>query len=155
MTLVELPRGADRARVRPLLELADDAPREVDAVLAEDRIFVLVDGDALVGEAAIADRGEGVVELRSLAIAAAHQGQGRGRALVEALLERLRGEGVRRVIVATAIAGLGVVRFYLRLGFRASSIERDAFTPERGYPSGLQEGGIPILDRIWFDLDLA
>ena len=157
MRLREVPPGPERAPLRPLLELADDAPAEVERALVEGRLFAAEDGEAIVGELLVGERGEDgarEVEIRSLAIAEAHQGRGLGRALVTAVLARLRAEGIRRVRVATAIAGLGVVRFYLRLGFRAAAIERDAFTPARGYPPDLMEDGIPIRDRIWFDLDL-
>ena len=56
--------------------------------------------------------------------------------------------------VATGTADVGNLRFYQRLGFRMLSIERDVFTPEWGYPEGLEVDGIPLLDRVWFDQEL-
>ena len=41
-----------------------------------------------------------------------------------------------RVLVATAAADIGNLRFYQRQGFRMRSVERDAFTPATGYPPG-------------------
>ena len=41
--------------------------------------------------------------------------------------------------------------FYQRLGFRLSHIEHDFFTPERGYPVGLAENGIPTRDMAWME----
>ena len=39
-------------------------------------------------------------------------------------------------------------------GFRASSIDRDAFTPEAGYQPGLRADEIPLRDAIRFELSL-
>ena len=52
---------------------------------------------------------------------------------------------------ATATADTGLLRFYQRLGFRMTRIERDAFTSDAGYPPDLIADGIPILDRVWLD----
>jgi hypothetical protein len=35
--------------------------------------------------------------------------------------------------------------------FRFWRIERDVFAPERGYPEGLEENGIPLRDMVWLD----
>jgi hypothetical protein len=58
------------------------------------------------------------------------------------------------LVVATAAADIGNLRFYQRLGFRLRSIERDAFTPAIGYPPGLEIDGIELRDRVWLDLSL-
>jgi hypothetical protein len=58
-------------------------------------------------------------------------------------------------MVATATADVGNLRFYQRCGFRLRSVERDAFTTERGYPAGLESDGIPVRDRVWLDADIS
>jgi hypothetical protein len=58
------------------------------------------------------------------------------------------------VLVATASADTGNLRFYQRLGFRMLRIQRDAFTTAHGYPDGLTIDGIPLRDRVWLTLDL-
>jgi hypothetical protein len=58
------------------------------------------------------------------------------------------------MLVATASADTGNLRFYQRLGFRMLSIQRDAFTAADGYPAGLVIDGIPLLDRVWLTLGL-
>jgi hypothetical protein len=62
--------------------------------------------------------------------------------------------GERRLVVATAAADVGTLRFYQRLGFRMLRVERDAFTPADGYAEGLTIDGIPLRDRVWLDLAL-
>jgi hypothetical protein len=59
------------------------------------------------------------------------------------------------MIVATAAADIENLCFYQRLGFRMRSIERDAFTPERGYPAGTLVDGIELRDRVWLDQGLS
>jgi hypothetical protein len=58
---------------------------------------------------------------------------------------------VTTVLVATAAADIGNLRFYQRQGFRMRSVERDAFTPATGYPPGLLIDGIELRDRVWLD----
>ena len=64
-------------------------------------------------------------------------------------------EGVTTLLVVTAAADIGNLRFYQRQGFRMQSIVRDAFTPATGYPPGLHIDGIKLRDRVWFDLQLG
>jgi hypothetical protein len=60
-------------------------------------------------------------------------------------------ESVTTLLVATAAADIGNLRFYQRQGFRMRSVERDAFTPATGYPPGLLIDGIELRDRVWLD----
>jgi hypothetical protein len=59
------------------------------------------------------------------------------------------------VLVATAAADIGNLRFYQRQGFRMRSIERDAFTAKTGYPADIDIDGITLRDRVWLDYPLA
>jgi ribosomal protein S18 acetylase RimI-like enzyme len=77
-----------------------------------------------------------------------HEREGIGTALVRAALDRAFAAGATQVLVATATADIGNLRFYQRLGFRMDRIERDVFTAERGY-AALDVDGIPVRDRVW------
>ena len=59
------------------------------------------------------------------------------------------------VLVATAAADIGNLRFYQRQGFRMRWIERDAFTPATGYSPDIVIDGIKLRDRVWLDYLLA
>jgi len=74
--------------------------------------------------------------------------------LVARAVAECRAAGDRRLVVATAAADVGILRFYQRLGFRMLRIERDAFTPGDGYAEGLAIDGVPLRDRVWLDLAL-
>lgn len=94
------------------------------------------------------------VELKAVAVDEALQGRGIGRRLLIAVLEDLKARGVRRVVVGTGNSGVGVLAFYQKAGFRLWKIERDFFSPARGYPAGLEENGIPLRDMVWMDQEL-
>jgi hypothetical protein len=61
---------------------------------------------------------------------------------------------LRALVVATAAADIGNLRFYQRLGFRMRSSARDAFTEANGY-ARQDVDGIELRDRVWLDLDIA
>jgi hypothetical protein len=69
-----------------------------------------------------------------------------------AAIELTRAGGGSELVVATAAADIGNLRFYQRLGFRMRSVERDAFTPATGYEPGLEIDGVELRDRVWLDL---
>jgi predicted N-acetyltransferase YhbS len=145
-----------RAALRPLFELAEDSSRELDAYIDAGRVLVARDGDTIVGHIQITDtRRPADAELKNMAVHPSHQRRGVGRALVVAAIDLLRDERRSTLVVATAAADIGNLRFYQRLGFRMRSIERDAFTPATGYPPGLEIDGIELRDRVWLDLPLA
>ena len=141
--------SGDRAELRPLFALADDSPAQLDAYIDKGRVLVAVDDGEIVGHAQLIGD-----ELKSLAVAEDRQGEGIGRALVARAIDERRAAGARTLMVATAAADIGNLRFYQRVGFRMLRVERDAFTPAQGYPDDLDVDGIPLRDRIWFSLEL-
>jgi GNAT superfamily N-acetyltransferase len=78
-------------------------------------------------------------------------GLGLGSRLVRAAVDLVAAEGGTELVVATAAADVGNLRFYQRQGFRMRDVERDAFTTATGYPPGLTIDGIPLRDRVWLD----
>jgi ribosomal protein S18 acetylase RimI-like enzyme len=147
---------ADRGALLPLFALADDSPTQVAAYLPLGEILVARDGELIVGHAQIVESGmPGEFELKSIAVIEGRQRAGIGRDLVAAVVVRCRERGGRRLIVSTATASVGTLRFYQRLGFRMYQIVQDAFGPSSGYPDGLLLDGIPLRDQAWLELDLG
>jgi GNAT superfamily N-acetyltransferase len=145
-----------RSELRPLFELADDSAVQLDRYVELGRVLVARDGAALIGHLQLVPTGQaGEIEITNMAVVPERQGGGVGKALIATAIERCRGESWTRLLVATAGADTGNLRFYQRSGFRLLSVERDAFTPETGYPDPIEIDGIPLRDRVWFSLDLA
>jgi amino-acid N-acetyltransferase len=79
---------------------------------------VAVDGDAVVGCAALRLLWDDLGEVRSLAVLEGHHGRGIGQQLVTAILEEARALGLPRVIALTR-----EVPFFQRAGFVVASRE--------------------------------
>ena len=95
-----------------------------------------------------------VAEIKNIAVHPGHARRGIGRALVGRAIEVARAEGCSSLVVSTAAADIGNLRFYQRLGFRLTWIEHDAFTAENGYPSGFEIDGIELRDAVHLALPL-
>jgi ribosomal protein S18 acetylase RimI-like enzyme len=145
-----------RASLRHLFELADDSSEQIDAYITLGRVLVAGnDLGEIVGHLQLIPTPAGdTVELKSIAVLPDLQRCGIGGRLVAHALAICREEGIRVVTVTTATADIANLRFYQRLGFRATTIERDAFTVEKGYPPLLEADGIPVRDSITFTLPL-
>ena len=65
-----------------LLLLADEQEDMIDRYLERGVMYVLDDG-GVKGECVVTDEGDGVLELKNLAVEPAFQGHGYGKALVE------------------------------------------------------------------------
>ena len=153
--LSRVPPGAQRERYWPLLLLADESEEQVRSYINRGELYAYLDENALaVGIVLTIPAEDGSVELKAVAVDVAQQGRGLGRRMLAAVLEELRRSGVRRAVVGTANAGIGQLAYYQKAGFRLLRIERDFFSPERGYPAVMEDNGIRLRDMVWMDLEL-
>jgi len=141
----------DRAELDGLFAEAEDSVEQLRAYRDLGRVLVARRGSgAPVGHLQLVPTDvPQEIEIKNMAVVPAERGNGVGRSLVEDALRRCAAEGISRVLVATAAADPGNLRFYQRLGFRMHSIEPDAFTPATGYPEPILIDGIPLRDRVW------
>jgi GNAT superfamily N-acetyltransferase len=146
------PYGGPRDSLRPLFELAEDSAAELDSYIDAGRILVAVSDGEVVGHLQLTGTGDPrQAEIKNMAVREDRQGQGIGRLLIQAAVDLAAAGSVTTILVATAAADIGNLRFYQRQGFRMRSVERDAFTPATGYPPGLRIDGIELRDRVWLD----
>jgi ribosomal protein S18 acetylase RimI-like enzyme len=155
-TLKSIAAGAEREQFLPLLLLADESLQQVRSYMQRGDLFAFVDRDgAAVGIVLTIPEADGSVELKAVAVDAARQNLGIGQLMLAAVIEELRRRGVRRAVVGTANAGIGQLAYYQKAGFRLLRIERDFFSPARGYPAVMVDNGIRLRDMVWMDLDLS
>jgi GNAT superfamily N-acetyltransferase len=150
---VQLHQG-DRDVLRELFELADDSPAAIASYLDRGLVFIAAEGGRIIGHAQFVETGvPDTIELKSLAVHEDYRGRGVATALVSAG-EAYHASQARRLIVATAAADIGNLRFYQRIGFRMQAVERDAFTAATGCGHATLIDGVPLRDRVWFDKEL-
>jgi len=148
---IEIHRGP-RDGLRALFELAEDSSTELDSYIDAGRVLVAWSGTEVIGHLQLTGTGDpSQAEVKNMAVSESRQGQGIGRQLIQAAVDLAAAEAVTTLLVATAAADIGNLRFYQRQGFRMRSVERDAFTPATGYPAGLLIDGIELRDRVWLD----
>jgi len=147
--------GGPRDDLRALFELAEDSAAELDSYIDAGRVLVATSDGEIIGHLQLTGTGDPrQVEIKNMAVRETRQGQGIGRRLIQAAVDLAAAESVTTILVATAAADIGNLRFYQRQGFRMRSVERDAFTPATGYPPGLLIDGIELRDRVWLDREV-
>jgi GNAT superfamily N-acetyltransferase len=130
---------------------AEDSEELLERYIDLGRVWVAVDpAGRTVGHLQAVPRDD-AWEVTNTAVLESKRGRGVGRALLERAVEEARSVGVRRVVLATATADVGNLRFYQRCGFRLTHVVHDVFTEAHGYPPGLEVDGIPLRDQVWFE----
>jgi ribosomal protein S18 acetylase RimI-like enzyme len=155
--LERIPPGPAREPFVPLLLLADE-PQPLGTYLHAGDLYALLDADGVpLGVTLVLPvAGEpGTFELKAVAVAESQHNRGWGRKMLVGVLDDLRSRSARRVVVGTSNAGIGQIAFYQKAGFRLWRIERDFFTPEKGYDPEERENGLAHRDMVWFDQDLG
>ena len=134
----------DRRRLLPLLLLADESEEMVSRYIDRGEMFIIEADGRIAGECIVTDEGDGVLELKSLAIAKEFQKKGFGRALVSFIADRYRGS------FSVLQAGTGdsplTMPFYRKCGFVPHSVIPGFFTDNYDHP--IIEGGVVLRDMI-------
>lgn len=134
----------DKKRYLPLLLLADEQENMIDRYLDRGAMFVL-DDDGVKGECVVTDEGNGILELKSLAVSPDCQRKGYGKALVNYVAARYQGQ-YSILQVGTGDSPL-TVPFYEKCGFVRSHRVEDFFVDHYDHP--IFEGGIQLKDMIY------
>lgn len=134
----------DKRRYMDLLLLADEQADMVERYLHKGNMFVL-DECGVKGEIFVTDEGNGVPEIKNLAILPEFRRRGYGRALIEFVCERYK-ESFDLVLVGTGDSPL-TVPFYISCGFTPSHTVKDFFT--ENYDNPIREAGVILKDLIY------
>jgi ribosomal protein S18 acetylase RimI-like enzyme len=132
--------------------MAEDSQAQLDSYLDAGQVLVALAGDRVVGHLQLVDTQDAEhSEIKNMAVEPSYRGRGVGRILIDAAVGLLRAQPRSTLVVATAAADIDNLRFYQRTGFRLRAVERDAFTPARGYRPHSRLDGIDLRDRVWLD----
>ena len=105
-----------RKRYLDLLLLADEQESMVDRYLERGTMFVLEEDGACRGEIVVTDEGNGVLEIKSLAVRPENQGKGYGKHLVDFVSRRYA--DLYRVLQVGTGDSPATLPFYKACGFR-------------------------------------
>lgn len=136
---------SDKKRYIDLLLLADEQEDMIDRYLDGGTMFILDDNE-VKAECVVTDRGNGVLEIKNIAVYPQFQHSGYGRKLIEFLTERYKGR------YSVLLAGTGdsplTVPFYEKCGFVRSYAVPDFFIKNYDHP--IFEGGVQLRDMVYF-----
>ena len=132
---------------------AEDSETLLAAYLDLGRVWVArgENGEVLGHLQVVAADDGSAWEVKNTAVTAEARGRGIGRQMLERAVDEARAAGVPRVVLATAAADVGALRFYQRCGFRMTRVVQDAFGPHTGYLEPIEIDGIPMRDQVWFE----
>ncbi len=132
---------------------AEDSEMLLAAYLDLGRVWVArAEDGAVLGHLQVVPEDEGATwEVTNTAVAAEARRHGIGRLMLERAVGEARAAGVERVVLATAAADTGALRYYQRCGFRMTHVVPDAFGPHTGYLEPIEIDGIAMRDQVWFE----
>lgn len=138
-----------KKRYLPLLLLGDEQESMVDRYLGQGALYIWKEGKETAGVCVVVDQGEGVLELKNIAVAPRFQRRGIGRAMIEALAKRYRGS--YRVLLAGTGEAPSTLGFYQHCGFTYSHRVKDFFLQ---YDHPIVEEGVQLKDMVYFQRKL-
>ena len=147
MNITKITEG--KKRYLSLLLLADEQESMIDCYLDRGTMFVLDDG-GVKGECVVTDEGNGVLEIKNLAVEPACHRMGYGKALIDYVSARYRGQ-YAVLQVGTGDSPL-TIPFYEACGFVRSHRVENFFTENYDHP--IYEGGVYLTDMIYLQRDL-
>ena len=139
----------DKKRYLSLLLLADEQEDMIDRYLDRGTMFILDDG-GVKGECVVTDEGNGVLEIKNLAVEPACHRMGYGKALIDYVAARYRGQ-YSILQVGTGDSPL-TVPFYEACGFVRSHKVENFFTEHYDHP--IYEGGVRLTDMVYLRREL-
>lgn len=130
-----------------LLLLADEQEDMVDRYLDRGRMYVLED-DGVKAECVVTNEGSGILEIKNIATAPEQQGKGYGKALIDFIIEKYRGQ-YTVLQVGTGDSPL-TVPFYEKCGFVRSHSIPNFFTDNYDHP--IFEAGVQLVDMVYLQM---
>lgn len=139
----------EKKRYLPLLLLGDEQESMIDRYLEEGALYIWKEGEETAGVCVVTDQGNGVLELKNIAVDPRFQRRGIGRAMIEALAKRYRGR--YRVLLAGTGEAPSTLGFYQHCGFTYSHRVKDFFLQ---YDHPIVEEGVQLKDMVYFQRTL-
>ena len=127
-----------------LLLLADEQEDMVDRYLEKGAMYVL-DDCGVKAECVVTDEGDGILEIKNIAVDPRHHGMGYGKALIDFLASKYADE-YSVLQVGTGDSPL-TIPFYEKCGFVRSNKIPNFFTDNYDHP--IYECGVQLIDMVY------
>ena len=127
-----------------LLLLADEQENMIDRYLERGTMYVLEDSN-VKAECVVCDEGNGMLEIKNIAVNPENQGTGYGKALIDFLVSKYADE-YSVLQVGTGDSPL-TIPFYEKCGFVRSHKIPNFFTDN--YDHTIYEGGVQLIDMVY------
>ena len=134
----------DQKKYLDLLLLADEQENMVDRYLERGTMYVLED-NGVKAECVVTDEGNGILELKNIAVEPAFQGKGYGKAMVDFLIRTYK-EQFTVLQVGTGDSP-STIPFYEACGFRRHHLVKNFFIDHYDHP--IYEGGVQLVDMVY------
>lgn len=135
---------ANKKKYMDLLFLADEQEDMIDRYLEKGTMYIL-DDNGVKAECVVTDESDGILEIKNIAIAPNHQGNGYGKILIDFIAEKYSGQ-YAVLQVGTGDSPL-TIPFYEKCGFIRSHIVKDFFTDHYDHP--IYECGVQLVDMVY------
>lgn len=135
---------ADKRKYFPLLLIADEQADMVERYI-EAVDFYVVDDGGVKGGICVLDAGDGVLEIKNLAVYPQYRRQGYGRKLIDFVCCKY-GRGFTHVTVGTGDSPL-TAPFYEKCGFVRTHTVKNFFTDN--YDRPIIEAGVRLKDMVY------
>ena len=132
-----------------LLLLADEQEDMIDRYLQRGVMYVLED-DGVKAECVVTDEGNGILELKNIAVAPDFQRKGYGRALVTFLIQTYRRQ--YQVLQVGTGDSPSTIPFYESCGFRRHHLVKNFFVDHYDHP--IYECGVQLIDMVYLQREL-
>ena len=139
----------DKKRYLDLLLLADEQEDMVDRYLERGTMYVLEDG-GVKAECVVTDEGDGILELKNIAVAPDFQGRGYGKAMVAFLVQTYTEQ--HTVLQVGTGDSSSTIPFYESCGFRRHHLVKNFFIDHYDHP--ICEGGVQLVDMVYLQREL-
>ena len=142
MEIIEIKEN--KKQFLPLLLLADEQGNMIDRYLDRGTMYVL-DDHGIKCECVVTDEGKGVLELKNIATEPEYQGKGYGKALIDFVAKKYKGE--YSILQVGTGDSPSTVPFYEKCGFTRSHSIKNFFVDHYDHP--IYECGVQLIDMIY------
>ena len=140
----------DRRELIDLFLLADEQEEMVLKYLDRGRVFVIEEGGEIIAECLVTDEGEGVLEIKNLAVKLQFQGKSYGKAMIDFLMRKFS-KDFSILQVGTGDSPM-TVPFYEKCGFKRHHVVKDFFFENYDHP--IIESGVQLRDMVYLRREL-